>query len=220
MDNGNTPPPRPQLSVLGLMIWAVCFVAASTLIRWIDRVDRARLGAARFDSPAYQKDRWSGIIALNLLVVVCLVGEWLATRDRNRRRHRAGLPPLTMTQRWDWLIRPVLALLALGLFGLLGHGLKVAVFNEPPTPTDLRVAIGLVVVVIVGIPSFNLAMIVLVWSLIPFLWIQHKLSGPKSDEETPPGQGHDDPTATTSESDRGSSPRQPGPRKPPPATLS
>ena len=62
------------------------------------------------------------------------------------------------------------------------------------------IAIGLVVAVIFGIPFFNLAMIVLVWSQIPFLWIRHKLQGPKADEETPPGRSHDDPTATTGES--------------------
>jgi hypothetical protein len=40
----------------------------------------------------------------------------------------------------------------------------------------LRIVIGLAATAILGIPAFNPAMVVLAWSMAPFLWIWHMLS--------------------------------------------
>ena len=51
---------------------------------------------------------------------------------------------MTLRQRWDWLIGPVLALLFVGgiwLCGLaLARGLKVVVWDDPPTHAARRYA--------------------------------------------------------------------------------
>jgi hypothetical protein len=194
MANANTSPPRPQLGMLGLMIWATCFGVLFALIAFIDRIDRRMLGAARLDSPAHQKERWFLILVFNLILLGILVGEWPVTWACNRQRLRRGLPPMTMKQRWDWLIPlfiKVLTGVLLGGFCLIVApcikivmlASRIVVSNDPPTATGLRIAVGLVLVVVLAIPVFNLAMVVLVWSLIPFLWAWHKLSGLKNGGE-------------------------------------